>query len=468
MLKKFAVASLAVAVTIGASAPFIHQFENKAYASDFTTAESVQFEQYQQEALTYINDLRAKQGLAQLVLDPILNKVAENHAYYLTKNNVNRMSAAYLSGYEIAYRVQELAGNSAGYFANYLISVNLGSTNDMKNNIIKSSFADGSSYTLLTRYADKLGVGKVGDKTVFIVKNAAVNSSTNEIMYPYNGQKDAEVVYQPTGYDSILNNVTGLRQSGTVISYEMPAGDTVKKNTLRGWELKDSKGLNVPFFEDYWRIYPKEKLKYNETYTVKLSYVSDSLTPGQTHTATWSFTTKSEPAPTFDDYAGGKYWSDTMLWAVDKGLITGFDTGFEGRYLLKPYAALSEYQLLMILFRYLEPERLLSLANNTNTFENYSYSLYTLAQEYGLPTMGKVYRPSSSPITRGQMAMILASAHSGRAVSEEEAVQFMYNAGLSNGKSATEKTYESYGVNDILLRGQVASFFMKYDEYINK
>jgi hypothetical protein len=163
--------------------------------------------------------------------------------------------------------------------------------------------------------------------------------------------------------------------------------------------------------------------------------------------------------PVFDDYASGMYWSDSMLWGIDKGLIAGYQGTSDNHYLLKPYDQLTEAQLLTIMFRFLDPQKLNSLqSGNTNFFAE---GAYKIALSKGLP-VDKA--KASQPITRGYMAQLLASAHFNKEVSVRDAVQFMYDAGLSNGFSPTEKTYDTYGVNDILLRGQVASFFMKYDE----
>jgi hypothetical protein len=204
---------------------------------------------------------------------------------------------------------------------------------------------------------------------------------------------------------------------------------------------------------------------------------------------TWAFTTTGTstvtpppvapvPSPTgFVDYKTGQYWSEPMLWAINKGLISGYTnvknpkTGKLENW-IKPMDVLTEAQFLSVMFRYTNKAELDATKPTVPTY--WASTAYQLAAKYKLPTNSTLTNRTyaSKVITRGKMAHILASKHYGKAVSQQTAVQFMYNAGLSNGYvdkyGKTPKTYASYGVNDGLKRGQIATFMKNYDAYLNK
>ena len=67
---------------------------------------------------------------------------------------------------------------------------------------------------------------------------------------------------------------------------------------------------------------------------------------------------------------------------------------------------------------------------------------------------------ANQPITRGEKAQLLASLHfNNPMIGLEEAVQFMYDANISNGYDASNKTFENYGVNNKLMRSHISTFF---------
>lgn len=78
-------------------------------------------------------------------------------------------------------------------------------------------------------------------------------------------------------------------------------------------------------------------------------------------------------------------------------------------------------------------------------------------------------------MTRGQMAVTLASYYNMKykgaiALSERQAVQMMYDMGLSveyaDASGKAPKTYESYRASKVLLREHVVSFMKRYDDYL--
>lgn len=174
----------------------------------------------------------------------------------------------------------------------------------------------------------------------------------------------------------------------------------------------------------------------------------------------------------YHDYQAGEYWSEHMAWSIENGLIKGYwnqrhpSTGRVGNW-INPYGTLTESQFLTILFRYMYPEEFDSTKPSTSFWATIPYQL---AEKYHLPTKGSlVYQePASEGITRGTMARIFASLHFKKQVSEREAIQWMYDKGISTGYADSlgkyPKTYESFKPKDQLKRAQIVSFVKRYDE----
>jgi len=177
----------------------------------------------------------------------------------------------------------------------------------------------------------------------------------------------------------------------------------------------------------------------------------------------------------YTDFDTDADWAHSMTWMVSKGLIGGTPrlnkkTGKTEQWLL-PRNTLTEAQFVGILYRYFQPNELRNLKPAVPS--QWSSTAYQLAAKDKLPTLGSIanFSLAGKFITRGKMAQLLASKHFGRTVTEKEAVQFMYDAGLSSGYSVngkSPKTFTSFGTKDKLQRAHIASFFMRYDANIGK
>lgn len=178
------------------------------------------------------------------------------------------------------------------------------------------------------------------------------------------------------------------------------------------------------------------------------------------------------PVQSYNDYEDKQYWSEHMIWSIEEGLIKGYinqkhpTTGKVGNW-LNPYGTLTESQFLTILFRYKYPDEF----DRTRATTDFWASIpYQLAAKYNLPTKGslKNHAPASQAITRGTMAKIFASLHFKKQVSEREAIQWMYDNGISTGYADASgkypKTYESFQPNGELKRAQIVSFVKRYDD----
>lgn len=343
---------------------------------------------------------------------------------------------------------------------------------------------------LVDPYLSDIGYAINKDGTVVANYSFSVDSNTNETsVYPYDGQKDVPIGFYGFEIPNPLEQFK-VSKSGYIISFSAPSVYTENIDV----KITDSNGNSLPFFLEngwgIWFIYPKNELAYGEKYTVSVNYKDDLEENSPIQNKTWSFTTvksgtstpttppeqtPTKPKVVYADYKDGQYWSEAMLWAIDKGYITGYmnvknpKTG-KVENLLKPMDKLTEAQFLTILFRYLYPDE---LKNTKPSDPKYWASVqYQLAAKYKLPTNATLKNRANAdkPITRGKMAQILATAHFKKPVTERDAVKFMYNAKITNGypdkNGKYPKTYESFGVKENLLRAHIAVFLKNYDTYL--
>ncbi|GLC88019.1 CAP domain-containing protein [Lysinibacillus piscis] len=178
----------------------------------------------------------------------------------------------------------------------------------------------------------------------------------------------------------------------------------------------------------------------------------------------------------YNDFDTTAHWAQDMKWAINHGLISGYANQKHpttpslgiGNW-INPYGNLTEYQLLAILLRYKDKASYdkEKLALQHETASNYAYIEYYLAKQYGIMTKGSVTntKPASETVTRGQMAQALASMYYGRAVTLQQAVNFMYDNGLSTGVNpAKGHTFENFGADTKLTRAHIVTFLSRYDQ----
>ncbi|WP_201317553.1 CAP domain-containing protein [Paenibacillus sp. EPM92] len=245
------------------------------------------------EALNYLNEIRRTVGIKELELDPYLNKAAQNHADYLTLHGLTSLNTddGHWEDSNKAGFTGENPGDRAkavGYDNSWVSEVisydddTLMKTLDgfLNKTVIHRDF--------LFSHADiKIGFGISGSNVVFNIGKSASEVTPPEFFsYPYNGQKDVDTYFSSKWERPDLLKKFGVSKSGFAISYYTP--EWADSFTAK---ITDSKGNDVPFYSDEMglvHLYPKQELKYNETYTVNVKYGSRN--------DTWSFTTKSDPS----------------------------------------------------------------------------------------------------------------------------------------------------------------------------
>ncbi|TRM10664.1 hypothetical protein FH966_02410 [Lentibacillus cibarius] len=163
------------------------------------------------------------------------------------------------------------------------------------------------------------------------------------------------------------------------------------------------------------------------------------------------------------------YWGKDMIWAVDRGLISGYKdvknpiTG-EKENLLKPYGTLTEAQFLTILLNYTEPEEMDKKLKNSN-HSYWAYPQYELALQYNLPTLASIgdWSSADKPITRGKMAQLLVSKYYGKVAPEKSAMDFFIENNITS-----KDDYQDFRPDDTLTRAHVVTFMKNYHDTLNK
>lgn len=479
-MKKHAAIAVALSATLGVSAvvpafPLSQPVQVEAASFDYT--------QDQQEAMQYLNQVRAKLGLQPVQLDPLLNKAIDNHVKYLNINGFEELHKETqgkkgFTGIKLGERVTAVGGDPKN--TSEVLNWGGGAANKTIESLLDAPL---HRVALINPNIRQMGSAHQGFIFGMLVKSPDKMPIYNQdIAYPYDGQTNVEIGFYGNEAPNPLEEYD-LDKSGYIISFSPPIDIFVEDIDFT---LKDSKGAIVPVIKEINYVgdsffIPKLELKYSEKYTAS-AYYKDAF-DGRTGGKTWSFTTKADPYATptpvskFTDYQSGEYWSENMLWAIDQGLISGYTNvknKTTGKYenLLRPQDKLTEAQFLAVMFRYTNKDE---LAKTKPADPNYwASTAYQLAEKYKLPTNATLTnrKSASVAITRGKMAQILASKHFNKYVSERSAVQFMYDAGLSSGyldkDGRTPKTYESYGANEILLRAHIVTFMKNYDTYLKR
>lgn len=454
--------------------------ENQVFASDY------EYSEYQLKALERVNTIRRSLGFEDVKLNPYLSKASENHAYYRKVSGANGNSPHEETEGYVGFTGVTLRDRAifAG-FQNDSLSLSEVMTYTSEPIAAVNGLVDVPLHRapIIDPRTTEIGIGSY--ENVFVmVTGTKWETIDEEFVYPIDGATNVNIHFCCEWPNPL--EMYNTDHSGYAITY-VPKFQT----SVTDVKVTNKQGEDMPIFyylqDEFHHFFPRFYLFYDSTYTVTVKTVHNIT--GEESEKTWSFTTRKDPSKreyTYADMNKNEYWANHMLWAIEEGLITGYlnqENPQTGRFenWLKPYNPLTEAQFITILFRYLKPYELAgneSIFNNNGYNKHWAFAVYDLAWKYNLPTNAKSMvfaeynKYADKGITRGKMAQILASAHFNRTLSEREAVDFMYEAHLSNGypdaSGNLPKTYESFSPNQILKRAQVVTFLKRYDEYRNK
>ena len=293
-MKKQLAVILALSATLGISSVIPQAVSEKAGAA--STSSLTLYDQ-EKQALIDLNEIRKTLGLQPLTMNSRIGSAASSHATFLDihgpsygRHEVKGMwrFTGELPGTRI--------GPHAGNFEEFSEVQAAGQSTLMEsiNTFMDTAYQRAA---LLTTNKAEIGLGMAG-KQVVIDIGKEYHRENVEVAYPYDGQKNVGIDYYGKEEVNPLKQF-GIKKSGYVISYA-PAAEFWLDTDKIVFTLVDSKGTDVPVYkEEHWDgtnfYFPKETLKYNETYTASISYEDqDHVRKGS---KTWSFTTKAYSKP---------------------------------------------------------------------------------------------------------------------------------------------------------------------------
>lgn len=296
-MKKQLAVVLALSATLGISSVMPQAAPLKVEAASTPTLTESEL---RDQAIEHLNEIRKSTGLKPFTTNYNLDTSAFRHAKFLDLNGSHYGTS----------EVKGLKGFTGERLWNRMNRTGLNYNNyefDAEATISgKYSYLESIDAFMNTAYQrdillsiDQPVIGMGNSGTEFVIDMMKHRPEEFiDVAYPYDGQKNVEVTYSGNEVPNPLKQFE-VEKTGYVISYKHPEGiwlDTDK--TV--FSLVDSKGKDVPVYkEEDWNgtsfYFPKDPLKYKETYTVSISWVDQD--PKFTGGKTWSFTTKDDPKP---------------------------------------------------------------------------------------------------------------------------------------------------------------------------
>jgi len=153
-------------------------------------------------------------------------------------------------------------------------------------------------------------------------------------------------------------------------------------------------------------------------------------------------------AASFKDVAAGAWYADTLQWAVEHHIVSGYGDGT-----FRPNSQPTEAEFLAMLFRAGAGD-----ARAAKAGEAWHAPYYEKARELGYPV---TQRPDAA-IRRGHAARLIAASF-GKVLGENEGIAFVLAASISNGR--TSATVEGYDANGFMSRAEAIVFVKRTDAY---
>lgn len=159
----------------------------------------------------------------------------------------------------------------------------------------------------------------------------------------------------------------------------------------------------------------------------------------------FSTTNLTAEASSFKDLKKTHWAYNTVLWAQENDLVSGYPDGT-----FKPNQNVSEAEFLTMFLRYFET------LTPTNNQTHWADPTYAVANRLNYPTWGAAERKyRDKEISRERVAEIISAANGVNYVGKD-AIQYLLNAELSKGK--TGATVEGYKPADSLTRSEAVQF----------
>ncbi|WP_432360522.1 SH3 domain-containing protein [Sporosarcina sp. UB5] len=295
--------------------------------------------------------------------------------------------------------------------------------------------------------------------------------------FQYDSNSSANIKFSTMNYDFDLPLTkskhffeTNQKVSATtnVTIRTRPTTDSSSMGTLRKGEVVTITGPfeyeEVSTKKNHFVWYPVKRSDGTEGY-VASSYLNDSAS-----TSTPPVDTPkdySAYAEKFADFSTSAWWRDDMIWAIDRGLIRGYNNEWNAKTKkyetqLQPNTQLTEAHFLTIFFRYAQKDEIASVKNTSSWSRS---GIYSMAKKYKMPVLANENSKALAEkgIRRGKLAQLMASYHYGKTVSETTAIQFFMGNGLTTATSIDE-----YKPDQILTRAHISAFIQRYETFVSK
>lgn len=162
----------------------------------------------------------------------------------------------------------------------------------------------------------------------------------------------------------------------------------------------------------------------------------------------------------FKDVNPNDYFAEAVDWAQKNNIVTGFpDNTF------RPSNEVTEEQFLAIYVRFFDFQENKTIVEG----EHWSNIYYRTLDDYNISVLGTTdIALKQAPINRGAVAELFGYSQ-GTTRNTPEAIQFLFDKGITKGKYPTkESLLDRYAAADLLKRGEVVTFLHRlYKENIN-
>jgi len=152
----------------------------------------------------------------------------------------------------------------------------------------------------------------------------------------------------------------------------------------------------------------------------------------------------------FADVPSGAWYAANVSWAIERGIVSGYGDGT-----FRPDAKPTEAEFLAMLLRAKEEAAVRKAAPAEAWYAPY----YEKAAEAAYPV---ALSRAEAPITRGNAARIIAASF-GHRLGRVDAVKFVLEANISNGRTAP--TVEGYDIDGQMTRAEAVAFVRRVESH---
>lgn len=162
--------------------------------------------------------------------------------------------------------------------------------------------------------------------------------------------------------------------------------------------------------------------------------------------------TTSTDITSYKDYRPNEYWVESFAWGINNNILTGDKQSNR----LNPNKNITEAQMLAMVLRYAFPNE----AKDSTSGQWYN-NYYEMASNKKIEVTNK----PNSPLRRGDVAKILAKVYTGKNMTEQESVQWLYTHDITTGINPSKpKNYNNFNPDGKITRAQAITFMYRLSQ----